>query len=179
LTPPGVILYGPPPTGKSTITRELEKFGQFQLFRRLKAGAGRRDEYRMASSADLAECRERGDIIWENRRYGAVYVVDRPELMRMLRDGVVPVVHLGQPEAVDALVAEPLSWLVVALTCPEPVAAERIVARATGDAEDRLAAWRQTPALPTPDLALDTSTCSASAAAQVIISAVMPAFTNA
>ncbi|MDO3687683.1 hypothetical protein [Micromonospora sp. C28ISP2-4] len=98
----GVILYGPPAAGKDTITRALTDADPAdRLFRRLKAGPGRTAGYRMTTADKLKELRSRGEVAWENDRYGARYIVDRPALRRDLTD-YVPVVHLGQTEAVDA-----------------------------------------------------------------------------
>jgi hypothetical protein len=52
----------------------------------------------------------RGDIVWENERYGAVYLVDRPSLLAYLASHV-PVLHLGQADAVDAVTGRRPPWL--------------------------------------------------------------------
>lgn len=155
----GIILYGPPASGKSTITRTLTALdSRFQLFQRLKAGKGRRAEYRMTTCAHLQQLRSRGEILWENTTYGSVYAVDRPELSRVVEAGEVPVIHLGQPDAVKALLSyTSMSWLVVSLTCARNAALARIAARGTGDYEARKEAWDQTVPLDIADLAVDTS----------------------
>lgn len=155
----GVILYGPPAAGKDTITQHLTTLDpRYVLFPRLKVGPGRTASYRMATAAQLAALRGRGDVIWENERYGAVYVVDRTELRRRLASHV-PVVHLGQLDAVEAVTrATPgADWLIVYLSCPREIARHRIAARATGDLAARLAAWDQTAPLPDADATFDTS----------------------
>ncbi|MGE0300554.1 MAG: kinase [Dehalococcoidia bacterium] len=167
----GVVLYGPPAVGKDTVTGALHQLDpRYGLFRRLKAGPGRTAGYRLTDEAAIAALRQGGQIVWENRRYGALYVVDRPALVAHLDQGV-PVVHLGQAEAIDPVLAvvPDARWLVVALRCPRDVAAERITARATGDTAERLHRWDQTPELDRPGvLAIDTArTTPHDAAAQI------------
>lgn len=166
----GLLLYGPPASGKSTITRILTaQDGRFHLFKRLKVGGRPRgDEYRMTEAKDLADLRTKGLVIWENQRYGAIYATDRPELSRMTQASQVPVVHVGQVEAVEALRQEPISWVTIALTCPREVAIQRIIARATGDTDERVAAWDKTPPLTTSDLTVDTGACPPTNAARLI-----------
>lgn len=152
-----VILYGPPAAGKDTVTAALP--APYALYRRLKVGPGRTAGYRMGTADDLAALHANGQVIYENRRYSSVYVVDGPELDLMLADGLVPVLHLGQPEAVSAITAArpDVHWTVVELWCPRGIAAQRIVGRGTGDITARLAAWDDTQHLAAADLRIDTS----------------------
>ena len=165
----GVILYGPPAAGKDSITVALNRIDErYSLFRRLKVGAGRTAGYRMTNSTTVAKLRAAGDILWENRRYGSLYIVDRPSLAAQLQAGI-PILHLGQPCSIDAIrAAIPAHWLVVSVSCPREIAAARIAARQTGDTDERLAAWDETPALQHPDLVIDTSLASVGEAAQAI-----------
>ncbi|MBB4917433.1 kinase [Streptosporangium saharense] len=166
---PGIVLYGPPAAGKDTITTELEKLDRrYQAFARLKSGGGRTRGYRITTDAAIAELREGGDAIWENSRYGATYVVDRPGLAQSLEEGI-PVVHLGQVEAVSRITESiPDRWLVVSLWCPRDVAEERIVARGSTDLAERLYAWDATGPLVGADLAINTAKVSPEQAAQLI-----------
>ena len=166
-----LLLYGPPASGKSTVTAALESLNhRFRLFPRLKLGEGRRSEYRAATREDLERLRAEGDVIWENERYGAVYATDRGHIASMLADGLIPVLHAGQTEAVDAIAkAFPDVGLTrVSLTCPRPVAAARIARRATGDTSERLTAYDNTPPLPSADLVIDTAITQAENAARRI-----------
>lgn len=171
----GIVLYGPPASGKDTVTAALTALEpRAQLYRRLKIGSGRSAGYRMGELQDLVALESSGGVLYANRRYGATYVVDRPEIERMRAEGLIPVVHLGQPEGVAALLdAEPsASWLVVELWCPRETAAERIAARDTGDTDVRLIAWDETAHLAAPDLRIDTTDTAAEDAAQQIMRAV-------
>ena len=166
----GVILYGPPASGKDTITTALSQLDPaYQLFRRLKVGPGRQTGYRMTTTAHIDRLRAAGQIVWENSRYSATYVVDREGLNHALHDGT-PIVHLGQSAARAAICAATpqTAWLVVSLWCPREVAAERLAARGAADIPDRLAAWDATENLRTPDLMIDTSEVTATNAAQII-----------
>lgn len=169
--PLGIVLYGPPASGKDTITGELHRLDpRYVLFRRLKVGPGRTEGYRLTDEATIAALRNRGEIVWENRRYGALYTIDRPALVEQTRDGV-PVVHLGQHEAIDAVLAAApaVRWLVVALSCPRDVAEQRVTARGTGDAAERLRIWDETPPLARPGmLRIDTGDLTAREAADLI-----------
>ncbi|MGB2567713.1 kinase [Micromonospora citrea] len=166
----GVILYGPPAAGKDTVTAALHDLdARYTLYQRLKVGPGRTNGYRMTDEAAVAQLRERGEIVWENSRYGARYVVDRPSLAECLSSGV-PVVHLGQRPAVGAVTAAvPGSrWCVVSLWCPREVAEQRIIARGTGDTQARLRAWDATEPLPDADLTINTAELSPQLAAERI-----------
>ncbi len=154
----GVILYGPPASGKDTITRALHsQDARYVLFPRIKCGGGKTSGYRMVSSDKLAELRECGDVIWENERYGSTYAVDRPGLTDYLAR-TTPVLHLGQVEAIKkvTLAIPGARWLVVYLTISREVAGVRIAARRDGDQDARMEAWDATMPLINADLSIDT-----------------------
>jgi guanylate kinase len=169
----GIILYGPPAAGKDTVTAALTTLDPAYLpFRRLKSGAGRTEGYRMASRAEIDRLRKAGELIWENRRYEAEYFVDRSFMAGELSRGY-PVLHLGQPEAIDTMRSAfpETRWLVVYLWCPRDVAESRILERATGDADARLQAWDSTPPI-AGDLTINTGATSPTESALSIRDAV-------
>lgn len=166
----GVILYGPPASGKDTITSALRRLdSRYALFPRLKAGKGRVSGYRMTTLDEIERLRAKGEVLWENHRYGATYAVDRDALLAHLRRHI-GVIHLGQPEAVEAIVKaiDAVEWLVVYLHCPRDIAAQRIEARGTGDVEARLRAWDETLPMPGADLGIDTAKNDADTAARIV-----------
>src|SRR5262245_2006819 len=119
----GVLLYGPPAAGKDTVTSMLTATDRrIQLFPRLKSGGARSEGYRLVDDARIDSLAEAGQIAWENRRYGSRYAVDTPALVMAATDHV-PVVHLGQVEAVEAVEAATpeVRWTVVQLWCPREV----------------------------------------------------------
>ncbi|UGT63413.1 kinase [Nocardia asteroides] len=171
MTDQGVLLYGPPASGKDTVTAYLSRTDRrYQLYRRLKVGSGRTESYRMTTAPALDHLAATDQIIWENRRYGSRYAIERSSIELMIRQGQIPVIHAGQPEIILAIQnAFPVTtWITVELTCPRDIALKRIVARDTGDTYARLAAWDATPRLHRADLVLDTSLRSPSESADSI-----------
>ncbi|MDG9678254.1 kinase [Micromonospora sp. DH14] len=166
----GIILYGPPAAGKDTVTQALHSADtRCSLFKRLKVGGGRTDGYRVISESQLADLADRGEIVWENRRYGAVYAVDRTGLSTHSASGV-PVLHLGQSAAIEAVrdADRSIAWLVVYLWCARDIAEQRMRGRNTGDVPARLSAWDSTESIEA-DLRIDTGTTDPDRAAGQIL----------
>lgn len=169
-----IVLYGPPASGKDTITRALTEAAEFEHFKRLKCGPGRTAGYRMISTKDLARLRSTpGEVLYENTRYGATYVVDRSHLIERTNSGKIPILHLGQVLAVDVITqAVPeIEWLVVELWCPRPVAHARLAQRGTDDLPERLEAYDGTEHLVHADLRIDTGVTNVSGAVWAIVNA--------
>ncbi|GLW58088.1 HAD family hydrolase [Kitasatospora phosalacinea] len=143
----GVILYGPPATGKDTITTALNQMNpEFALFSRVKVGPGRSAGYRMGTPELLEQLRANDEVVYENSRYESTYVTDRPGLDAAFAAGV-PVMHLGQVDGVRAVVdGYPARWLTVLLWCEREVTEARSVGRGDADTAARLAAWDATRA---------------------------------
>jgi guanylate kinase len=144
-TPTAVILYGPPASGKDTVTQALAHIdARYSAYRRMKVGSGNAEGYRPASTADLARLQADRDVLYKNERYGNIYVVDRPHLKSMLDAGQTPVLHLGQVAGIHAVTAYPARWITVLLWCSRETTAERALARGSTDIDARLIAWDET-----------------------------------
>ncbi|MFI8090015.1 guanylate kinase [Streptomyces sp. NPDC086080] len=142
----GILLYGPPASGKDTVTAALTELDpRYVPFTRLKIGSGRTKGYRMGSQEQLAELEARGDVIYRNDRYGNIYVVDRPGLEHAMEGSRVPVLHLGQMAGIEQVTARfPAHWTRVLLWCPRETTARRSPLRGDTDTDARLAAWDAT-----------------------------------
>lgn len=172
----GVILYGPPGSGKDTVDAALRALRpEYRHFERMKVGAGNTTGYRMATVDELDILRRQGALIWENSQYGSTYVVDMPALSETLSRGI-PILHLGQAEGVVAVMhaTSDTRWTVVALRCSRATAADRLVRRDRRDLAARLAVWDVTPELPDADLAIDTDVIAPDESARFIDAIVKP-----
>jgi guanylate kinase len=172
-----IMLYGPPASGKDTITRELEALGSdYVHFPRLKAGGDRVSGYRLTTESALHVMRAEGDILYSNARYGATYVIDRPYLDRIVEHGEVPILHLGQVAGIKAVARSypAAHWLVVGLWCSRDEAGRRLATRSDSRAPERLTVWDATLAeLRSADpglftLQLNTGQITAARAARII-----------
>ncbi|MER5974597.1 guanylate kinase [Streptomyces sp. NPDC002055] len=171
----GVILYGPPASGKDTVTEALAELdARYAQFARLKVGSGKTSGYRMGTAEQLRELETAGDVVYANSRYGNTYVIDVPGLDAAFEGGV-PVVHLGQVDGIRDLVdGYAAEWVVVLLWCPREVTAQRSEGRGDSDTTARLAAWEATRkdldahADVVWDLTVDTFATSPEKAAELI-----------
>ncbi|WP_432068625.1 phosphotransferase-like protein [Streptomyces sp. C10-9-1] len=141
----GVILYGPPASGKDTVTTALTELNpKYAQFARLKVGSGKSTSYRMGTEQQLHELEAAGDVVYANSRYGNTYAIDRPGVDAAFAAGA-PVVHLGQIDGIRALVdGYPADWSVLLLWCPREVTEQRSAGRGDSDTAARLAAWDAT-----------------------------------
>jgi guanylate kinase len=145
MTPTAVILYGPPASGKDTITEALIRLdSRYVRYRRMKVGSGKTDGYRVGTVDQISQLRVAGHVLYENNRYGNTYVVDRPHLTSLLAAGHTPIVHLGQVAGIEALTHYPARWVTVLLWCSRETTALRAHARGSADVESRLTAWDDT-----------------------------------
>jgi guanylate kinase len=165
-----IIMYGPPASGKDTVSHALEALSpRYRMFRRLKVGGGRLDGYRVVTEQQLDALRAAGDIVWENRRYGARYAIDRPTLARAIEDHI-PLIHMGQTSGIDAVrrAFQDAYMLTVYLWCPPDVALTRLHERGSTDIDERMLAWHETEPLRRPDVIVPTATTTPARAAQII-----------
>ncbi|MER7662812.1 guanylate kinase [Streptomyces sp. NPDC096193] len=145
MSPSGVILYGPPGSGKDTITAELSALRpEFALFRRLKAGPGRTTGYRLTTAEHIEELAQAGQVLYHNSRYDAQYAIDRGEVSALVDSGRIPVLHMGQVAGARAVAAHPIHWVRVLLWCPADVTRLRCRGREDKDLDTRLKVWHET-----------------------------------
>ncbi|MFJ9418351.1 MULTISPECIES: guanylate kinase [unclassified Streptomyces] len=141
----GVILYGPPGSGKDTITSELTRLRpEFALFERLKAGPGRTRGYRLTTVDHIEELSRAGGLLYRNARYDAEYAIDRQGVATLVDADRIPVLHMGQVVGAGAVAAFPLHWIRVLLWCPLGVTESRSISRGDKDVEARVKVWHET-----------------------------------
>ncbi|MGW2644637.1 guanylate kinase [Streptomyces sp. NPDC001393] len=140
-----MILYGPPGSGKDTITSELTQLRpEFALFERLKAGPGRTIGYRLTTPDHIEELSRAGELLYRNARYDAEYAIDRQGVAALVEDGRVPVLHMGQVVGATAVAAFPLHWVRVLLWCPLATTESRSIGRGDKDVDARVKVWHET-----------------------------------
>lgn len=141
----GVMLYGPPASGKNTITSALTCLDdRFTLFERLRAALAPKAGYRNISAAEADALAAQGQIIYENLRYGNRYIVDRGEIERLTSAGLFPVLHLGQIDGIRAVMIGSGQWLAVRIHCARDTTLKRSHERGDTNTPDRAAAWDET-----------------------------------
>ncbi|MFF3671089.1 nucleoside/nucleotide kinase family protein [Microtetraspora malaysiensis] len=142
MRPRGIVLYGPPASGKSTITAALaDTDPQFTLLRKLKVGTGRTDEYDFVTAEHLEQLREAGRLLVETRRYGNTYAVDACTVEAMAEADQIPIVHVGSVADLHQLTDSGGDWLRVRLWVPRELCEQRSQSRGDTDTDKRLQAW--------------------------------------
>jgi guanylate kinase len=140
----GVLLSGPPASGKDTVTVALERLDMaVKLFPRLKAGSGRMKGYRQVPLASLDEMDAAGLIAQRHERYHNHYAIDRPYLERMLVRGEKPIIHVGRLDNLRQLQDFRPDFLSVLFWVSEDIMVDRLRHRADRNISERVVAWRE------------------------------------
>ncbi|MFE9927403.1 guanylate kinase [Streptomyces sp. NPDC005533] len=140
-----MILYGPPSSGKDTVSAELSRLRpEYELFQRLKAGPGRTTGYRLTTAEYIEKLAQEGGLLYRNARYDAEYAIDTLGVSALVDSGRIPVLHMGQVAGTRAVGAFPMPWVKVLLWCPRAVTEERCQGRGDKDVETRLKVWDET-----------------------------------
>ncbi|MGH3568096.1 MAG: hypothetical protein ACRDRH_19120 [Pseudonocardia sp.] len=173
-----LILYGPPASGKDTISQLVSRLDpRYVLFRKIKSGAGSTGTYRVISEGRLATMRAAGRVQQESRRYGNTYVVDKDQLDYFASAGRRPMLHMGDLPGVVQLKSygRPARWQTVLLWAPPDVTHARLAGRRDTNVRARMEVWIQTveELLSSPealfDFIVNTGDVSALDAAQAIL----------
>lgn len=134
----GVVLFGPPASGKDTVTDALNQMDpQFVPFRKLKVGEGNWRGYRRTTSDELNRLASAGRLISVVRRYGNTYAVDSDELNALESRNLVPLIHTTDLTELAVLTQRP-GWRSVLLWTPLRTARTRLLARSHSDVGERL-----------------------------------------
>jgi guanylate kinase len=142
----GLVLYGPPASGKDTLTAALARLdGRFRAVGKVKTGSGRTSGYRMVSPSTFDRLLADGLLVGASERYGNRYAVDRRDVTELVGQGCWPTIHSGRMDDLERLV-EGLGgrWFTVLLWCGREETARRSRARCDRDTPARLDVWDST-----------------------------------
>ncbi|WP_232660556.1 hypothetical protein [Pseudonocardia sp. TRM90224] len=137
----GILLAGPPASGKRTVTFALTSLRRsYAPFPALTVGSDTRVAAERTTQRHLDELKAWAQVFHEFTSDGARYVYDRERLNRIREQGRIPVACVDDIDVLRAFEREADDWLQVLLWCPREEAERRLAA--TGVAPDRAAVRR-------------------------------------
>lgn len=123
----GILLAGPPASGKRTVAFSLTSLRRgYAHVPALAVSPHWSVDAEQAGRRHLDELRSWAQIFYDVTLDGVQYFYDRERLVRLREQGRVPIVCVEDARALSAFEAESEAWLAVMVWCPREEAGERL-----------------------------------------------------